>query len=130
MSSDQKSFEALTKAIAQLVAQFTNQRKTTLDSEVIAAAMISNAAALWAHNPVSRTRHGRREILREVSKLFDNQVKAGHKRIDKGLAPSPSSSRLTSSASDRKEIDFAFHRPLNSIWKYAVCASELVALGR
>ena len=89
MSSDQKSFEALTKAIAQRVAQFTDQRKTTLDGEVIAAAMMSNAAALWAHNPVSRTRHGRREILREVSKLFDNQVKAGRKRIDKGLAPSP-----------------------------------------
>ena len=130
MSSDQESFEALTKAIAQVVAQFTNQRKTALDGEMIAAAMISNAAALWAHNPVSRTRLGRREILREVSKLFENHVTAGHKKIDKGLARPASSSRQSSSASKRDEIEIAFHRPLNSIWKYAVCASELVALGR
>jgi hypothetical protein len=129
MSRDQESFEDLTKAVAQVAAQF-DKRKSALDREVIAAAMISNAAALWAHNPVSRTRQGRRDIVREVSKLFDNHVTAAHKKIDKGLARLGSSPRRTSSASNRKEIEIAFHRPLNSIWQYAVCASELVALGR
>jgi hypothetical protein len=133
MSSDHESFEALKKAIDKLVAQFTSQRKTTLNGEVVAAAMISNAAALWAHNPVSRTRNGRREILREVSKLFENAVMAGHQTIDKSYAQCPrtpcdSSPRLTSSASNR--VDLASQQPLNSIWVYAVRGSELVAFGR
>jgi hypothetical protein len=133
MSSDQESFEALKNAIDKLVTQFTSQRKRTLNGEVVAAAMISNAAALWAHNPVSRTRHGRRAILHEVSRLFETEVMAGHDTIDQASA-SPSrtscdnSPDLTSSASNC--INLASQRPLNSIWEYAVCGREMVALGR
>ena len=133
MSSDHESFEGLKMAIDKLVAQFTSKRKVTLNGELVAAAMISNAAALWAQNPVSRTRNGRREILREVSRLFETEVMAGHHTIDQasaapsrtscGSLPSP-----TSSWSNR--IDVVSQRPLNSIWEYAVRGRELVVLGR
>jgi len=133
MSSDHESFEALKKAIDKLVHQLTSQRKTTLNGELVAAAMISNAAALWAHNPVSRTRNGRREILREVSRLFETEVMAGHDTIDQAsMSPSPKS--CTSSARPKltwsNSIDLVSQRPLNSIWEYAVCSREFVALGR
>jgi hypothetical protein len=132
MNSDHESFDALKKAIDKLVAQFTRQRRTTLNGEAVAAAMISNAAALWARNPVSRTRNGRREILREVSKLFETEVMAGHQTIDKSFGPSSradcaSSPPFTSSALNR--IDLASQRQLNSIWEYAVFGRELVTLG-
>jgi len=133
MSGDHETFEGLKKAIDKLVAQVTSQRKTTLNGEVVAAAMISNAAALWAHNPVSRTRNGRREILREVSKLFETEVMAGHHTIDQASAsPSPTSCSSapcpTSSWSNR--IALVSQQPLNSIWEYAVRGRELVVLGR
>ena len=133
MNSDHESFDALKKAIDTLVAQFTRQRRTTLNGEVVAAAMISNAAALWAYNPVSRTRHGRREILREMSRLFESEVMAGYQTIDKG---SSLPSRISCSSSPcptsswSNSIELASDRPLNSIWDYAVCGRELVALGR
>ena len=133
MSGDHESFEALKKAIDKFMAQVTSQRKT-LNGELVAAAMISSAAALWAHNPVSRTRNGRREILREVSRLFETEVMAGHNIIDQAsaspLRTSCSSLPGGASSSWSSRVDLVAHGPLNSIWEYAVCGRELVALGR
>jgi hypothetical protein len=131
MSGDHESFEALKRAIDKLMAQFTREQKTTLNGELVAAAMISNAAALWALNPVSRTRNGRREILREVSRLFETEVIAGHDTIDQASASPSGTSRGSSprpTSSRSKGIDLVSQRPLNSIWEYAVCGRELVAL--